>query len=160
MAWRKGVLVVRAPDVIYAEDTNGDGRADVTRKLLTGFATHNYQGRVNGLSLGLDNWIYGAAGIFGGKVTTPDGKLVDAANRDFRLRPDEALVEPVSGRTQQGRARRLGQLVWLRERHAAAALSADGTLFLAEPAGCGAQPLRLSRCRINSFRAASSCNGR
>lgn len=105
MAWRNGVLICAAPDVIYAEDTDGDGRADVQRKVLTGFETHNYQARVNSLSLGLDNWIYGAGGLFGGNVKTAEGEPRDVTNRDFRIRPDLEVVEPVSGRTQQGRAR-------------------------------------------------------
>ena len=57
MAWRKGVLICAAPDIIYAEDTAGDGKADIVRKLYTGFETNNYQARVNSLSLGLDNWV-------------------------------------------------------------------------------------------------------
>ena len=31
MRWKKGVLVTAAPDVLYFEDTDGDGRADVRR---------------------------------------------------------------------------------------------------------------------------------
>jgi len=49
MVWKQGVLVCTAPDVLYAEDTNGDGKADIKRKVLTGFATHNFQARVNSL---------------------------------------------------------------------------------------------------------------
>jgi hypothetical protein len=45
MAWRKGVLVCAAPDILYAEDTNGDGRADVVKKIFSGFYTENYQAR-------------------------------------------------------------------------------------------------------------------
>ncbi|WP_437205791.1 PVC-type heme-binding CxxCH protein [Planctomicrobium sp. SH664] len=104
-AWKNGVLICSAPDVLYAEDTDGDGRADVREVVLSGFETHNYQARVNSLSPGLDNWMYGAAGIFGGKISTPGNKPVDARNRDFRFRPDQKVVEAVSGRTQQGRAR-------------------------------------------------------
>ena len=35
--WRKGVLVCAAPDILYAADTDGDGKADVVRKLFSGF---------------------------------------------------------------------------------------------------------------------------
>lgn len=104
-AWRKGVLVCVAPDVIYAEDTDGDGRADLKEVVLSGFATHNYQARVNSLSLGLDNWMYGAAGIFGGEIHAPGHPVVDARNRDFRFLPDRKIVQGLAGRTQQGRAR-------------------------------------------------------
>jgi hypothetical protein len=27
--WRKGILVTAAPDILYAEDSDGDGKADV-----------------------------------------------------------------------------------------------------------------------------------
>src|SRR5205085_938972 len=37
--WRKGVLVCAAPDILYAEDTDGAGKADVVRKLFSGFGT-------------------------------------------------------------------------------------------------------------------------
>src|SRR5262249_20224308 len=55
--WRKGVLVCAAPDILYAEDTDGDGKADVVRKLFSGFGTDNYQARVNSLEYGLDGWV-------------------------------------------------------------------------------------------------------
>jgi putative membrane-bound dehydrogenase-like protein len=103
--WRKGVLVCAAPDILYAEDTKGTGKADVVRKLFSGFATHNYQARVNSLRYGLDNWVYGSSGIFGGKVKSFSGKTADLRGRDFRCRPDTGAIEPVSGLTQQGRVR-------------------------------------------------------
>src|SRR6185436_18273140 len=106
MAWRKGVLVCAAPDIIYAEDTNGDGKADVVRKLYSGFATHNYQARVNGLAWGLDGWVYGASGLFGGKITSGlTGQQVDLSGRDFRIKPETGELEPAAGLSQQGRIR-------------------------------------------------------
>jgi putative membrane-bound dehydrogenase-like protein len=81
MAWRKGVLVTCAPNIFYAEDTDGDGRADLRKVLFTGFGEVNPQHRVNGLRWGLDNWIYCANGDFaqvrdrpspGGKKTGPE----------------------------------------------------------------------------------------
>lgn len=103
--WRNGVLICAAPDVIYAEDTDGDGKADIVRQALTGFSTDNQQARVNSLSLGLDNWVYGAAGVFGGEIHAPGKPAINSNHRDFRFQPDTGLVEAVSGRTQQGRAR-------------------------------------------------------
>jgi len=105
-AWNKGVLICAAPDIIYAEDTNGDGKADLVKKLFTGFATENYQARVNSLSLGLDNWLYGANGLIGGVIHgIAGGKEINISGRDFRMRPDTGEFEPASGLTQQGRAR-------------------------------------------------------
>jgi putative membrane-bound dehydrogenase-like protein len=104
--WRKGVLICAAPDILYAEDANGDGRADVVKKLFSGFGVHNYQARVNSLEYGLDGWVYGSCGLFGGKITSfAGGPAVDLGNRDFRLRPDTGELAPATGRTQQGRVR-------------------------------------------------------
>lgn len=106
MAWKKGALICAAPDILYAEDTNGDGRADKVTKLFSGFLTDNYQARVNGLSLGLDNWIYGANGLLGGEIKGGAIKTsVNLRGRDFRMRPDTAEFEHASGLTQQGRVR-------------------------------------------------------
>ena len=114
-AWGKGVLVCAAPDIIFAEDTNGDGVADRVEKVFTGFITDNYQARVNSLSLGLDNWIYGANGSRGGVIVgtasshaftgRPATASVDIRGRDFRVNPFTGVFEPVSGLTQQGRVR-------------------------------------------------------
>lgn len=113
MAWGRGAFICAAPDILYAEDTDGDGKADVVRKLYTGFETNNYQARVNSLSLGLDNWIHGANGLLGGDIVraspqTPDAKPhppINIRGRDFRFRPDTGEFEATSGLTQQGRAR-------------------------------------------------------
>jgi putative membrane-bound dehydrogenase-like protein len=103
-AWRNGVIVCDAPDVLFLEDTDGDDRADVRKVLLTGFATHNAQARVNSLRWGIDNWIYGSCGLFGGEVRSFSGKTVNL-RCDFRFKPDTGDIEPVTGCTQQGRAR-------------------------------------------------------
>jgi len=104
MAWRKGVLVCAAPEIIYAEDTDGDGKADLRRTLFRGFATENFQARVNGLAYGLDNWVYGANGLIGGTIQgNARGGDVNIGGRDFRFKPDTGEFEPASGLTQQGR---------------------------------------------------------
>ena len=104
--WRKGVLVCAAPDILYAEDTDGDGKADVVKKLFSGFGTDNYQARVNSLEYGLDGWIYGSCGLFGGRINNfRSDKPVSLGDRDFRIRPDTGELEPATGRTQQGRVR-------------------------------------------------------
>lgn len=106
MQWRKGVLVCAAPDIIYAEDTNGDGKADIVKKLFTGFATHNYHARVNSLRWGLDNWVYGSGGLFGGKIHSEiTGEDIETSGRDFRFNPDTGEMESSSGVSQQGRVR-------------------------------------------------------
>ncbi len=104
--WRKGVLVCAAPDILYAEDTDNDGRADVVRKLYSGFGVDNFQARVNSLEYGLDGWVYGSCGLFGGSIKKfSDPKLYALGDRDFRIQPDTGAMEPAMGRTQQGRVR-------------------------------------------------------
>lgn len=103
--WRDGVLICAAPDILFARDTNGDGKADEVKKLYSGFGTSNYQGRVNSLSYGLDGWVYGSCGLFGGQITNFKGQVFDLGDRDFRIKPDTGELEPATGRTQQGRVR-------------------------------------------------------
>src|SRR5262249_35926382 len=90
MPWRKGVLVTCAPEIFYAEDTDGDGKADVRIPLYTGFVPGNPQHRVNGLVGGLDNWIYCANGDSGGAIkSVKAGTVVNIRGRDLRIRPDD-----------------------------------------------------------------------
>jgi len=120
MRWKKGVIVTDAPNVWYLEDTDGDDRADVRRKLLTGFARSNPQHNLNSPILGLDNWIYlaheGAVTPFvyrnefgdqGGPVgfpDRPDGPVLprNANGRNVRFRPDTYELEALSGKSQFG----------------------------------------------------------
>ncbi|MFL5245856.1 MAG: neutral/alkaline non-lysosomal ceramidase N-terminal domain-containing protein [Gemmataceae bacterium] len=103
--WRNGVLVCSAPDILYAEDTKRDGKANVVRKLYSGFGNHNYQARVNSLEYSLDNWLYGSCGLFGGAIKNFHGDTFPLGDRDFRIKPDTGVIEPATGRTQQGRVR-------------------------------------------------------
>jgi putative membrane-bound dehydrogenase-like protein len=102
-AWRNGVLICAAPDILYAEDTKRDGKADVVKKLYSGFGVDNYQARVNSLEYGFDGWVYGSCGLFGGRITSFTGAIYELGNRDFRIKPDTGELEPATGRTQQGR---------------------------------------------------------
>ena len=103
MPWGKGVLITDAPNILYAEDTKGTGKADVVKVLYTGFVEGNPQHRVNGLLYCLDNWIWGANGHSGGVVRSiKTGQRIDNRGRDFRIRPDEGLLETTTGMTQYG----------------------------------------------------------
>jgi len=104
--WREGVLITAAPDVIYAEDTNGDGKADRREVVFHGFGEGNQQHRVNGLRVGLDNWLYLANGHSGGTIKSiKTGKKMSMSGRDLRIEPDKGLMENVSGQTQYARVR-------------------------------------------------------
>ncbi|MBI1831797.1 MAG: dehydrogenase, partial [Planctomycetes bacterium] len=103
--YKKGVLVTCAPDIFYAE-VGADGKAAKKEVLFTGFKEGNQQHRVNGLTWGIDNWIYGANGDSGGVVKSiKTGKSVNISGRDFRLKPDTGEFEAVSGQSQFGRCR-------------------------------------------------------
>ena len=110
LPWKKGVLVTCAPDIFYAEDTDGDGRADLRKPLFTGFPERNQQHRVNGLKPGLDGWIYcsnGDGGVGGDTtiVSVATGAKTSLGSRDFRFRPDTGELQTQSGPSQFGRNR-------------------------------------------------------
>lgn len=106
MPWGKGALIAAAPDLIYAEDTDGDGKADVQRVMFTGFHPGNQQHRFNGFEWGLDGWVYGANGDSGGTVKSMQtGRSLSMSGRDLRFRPDTGAFETVSAQTQFGRHR-------------------------------------------------------
>src|SRR5205085_6570041 len=71
--WRNGAVVIAGKDLFYAEDTNGDGTADVREVLFTGFSEGNQQHRANGFTYGLDGWLYGANGESDGNVRAVGG---------------------------------------------------------------------------------------
>ena len=120
LRWKKGVIVTDAPDVIYLEDTDGDGKADVRTPLLTGFSLSNPHVNVNNPVYGLDNWIYlshlGAIGTrkygteFGDTgsevhfVGKPDLKRLpkNANGNNVRFRPGTYELEAASSRSQFG----------------------------------------------------------
>src|SRR6478736_1452496 len=114
--WRKGILVTAAPEILYAEDTDGDDKADERKVLYRGFGEGNQQHRVNGLRWGLDNWLYIGNGDSGGVIksltsglmgtrSVSEGKEVNVNGRDLRIRPDTGELDATSGNTQFGRER-------------------------------------------------------
>ena len=106
MPWKRGALIAAAPDLIYAEDTDGDGRADMQKVLFTGFSPGNQQHRFNGFEWGLDGWIYAANGDSGGEVKSiATGKVISISGRDIRFQPETGEIETVSTATQFGRRR-------------------------------------------------------
>jgi putative membrane-bound dehydrogenase-like protein len=87
--WDGGVFVGDAPDVWYFKDIDGDGRADVRRKVYTGFGDHNRDGLMNTFTWTLDNRIEIATSSSGGEV--------------FRLAEDGAVPKGTQGRSIRGR---------------------------------------------------------
>ena len=120
MRWKEGFLVTDAPDVLYLEDQDGDGRADVREVVLTGFARSNPQHNVNSPVWGLDNNIYLAneyyittqqhADILGDKGSPiifpklPNSPQLppNGDDRSIKFNPDTHLLENTSSRSQYG----------------------------------------------------------
>ena len=47
MRWKKGILVTDAPNLLYFEDSDQDGKADIRDTVLSGFALSNPQHNLN-----------------------------------------------------------------------------------------------------------------
>lgn len=81
-----GALVIEPPDLYFCKDTNGDGRADVKRKLLSGFGgRENPEHAGNGLLRGLDNWYH-----------------ISQHNLEFRFDGETIQTRPTPGHGQWG----------------------------------------------------------
>jgi len=103
--WKDGVFVTAPPDIWYLKDTDGDGKADLRKKVYTGFGTQNQQAMVNNLTWGLDHMIYGAAAGNGGTirlVDDPQFKSISVDHCDFCFDPVTGSFEPISENDQFG----------------------------------------------------------
>ncbi len=118
MAWKDGVIVTDAPDVLYLADRDGDGRSDERVRLLGGFAFTNPQHTVSSPVYGLDNWIYlaheGAIqsivfetefGDRGSEIHfpgRPGAPRLPVERRCLRFRPGTSAIEYLAGASQYG----------------------------------------------------------
>lgn len=93
------LYVVHPPNISCYIDYDGDGQADEEKTLITGIA-FGFDNRpadhtTNGLTLGIDGWLYIAGGDFGMKdAVGTDGKHVQhRAGGVLRFRPDGTGLE-------------------------------------------------------------------
>lgn len=104
--WKGGVYVTAAPDLWYFKDTDGDGKADVKEKVLTGFRKYNVQAEVNNPIWGLDHHIYIASASNRGNIYSPSAgpdSAVDVGRHDVRIDPANGnSFELISGSIQFG----------------------------------------------------------
>jgi putative membrane-bound dehydrogenase-like protein len=104
--WRDGVIAVVAPDIFFARDRDGDGRADERQVLYSGFTLANPQHRTSGFAYGLDHSLHCASGDYLGKLTLiRTGETVNASGHDVQIWPDSGRLATTSGRTQYIRSR-------------------------------------------------------
>ncbi|MEY3151754.1 MAG: hypothetical protein RLZZ333_351, partial [Bacteroidota bacterium] len=86
MPYEKGILVAAPPYLLYCKDENQDELVEKVDTLMGGFATGNLQHNYNGLSYGIDNWIYAANGGNDGKpFWWGDNNSIDLRGKDFRF---------------------------------------------------------------------------
>ena len=112
--WDGGILVGVAPDILFCKDTDGDGKADVRRRLFTGFGQDKAgEGMLNSFRWRIDNRFHIPCGLDGGEVAPvgePGGvsppttsSAYPAANSPgadaARLAKDQA-VKPINVRGQ------------------------------------------------------------
>ena len=109
-----GLLVAATPDIFYFKDTDGDGKADKKETVFTGFASDyapfqtnrlNVQAMLNSFNWGLENRIYGATSMNGGKVSAlrhPEAPPLELRGRDFSINPREMSMRAEAGGGQHG----------------------------------------------------------
>ena len=105
MPWKHGLIVTSAPDILFLEDTNGDGKADVRKVLYTGFAKANQEARITNPRLSIDNWIYCSNTGNGGRISSPEHPEMPPVlvrGTDFRFDPISGKAEAASGPAQFG----------------------------------------------------------
>ncbi|MEO1216690.1 MAG: PVC-type heme-binding CxxCH protein [Bacteroidota bacterium] len=97
MPYRGGMLVASPPHLLFLKDEDGDGAADKKEILMEGFRVGNLQHNYNGLTYGLDNWIYAANGGNSGKpfFTGQEEKAIEMRGEDFRFDLDRKILERV-----------------------------------------------------------------
>ncbi|HUE16913.1 MAG TPA: PVC-type heme-binding CxxCH protein [Planctomycetaceae bacterium] len=103
--WKGGVFVAAPPDIWYFKDTDGDHKADIKRKVFTGFGTKSQQYMLNNLKWGLDHKIYGSTAGNGGEIRPgdqPNAKPISVERHDFRFDPVTEEFEPIAGTIQFG----------------------------------------------------------
>ncbi|MEX1241950.1 MAG: PVC-type heme-binding CxxCH protein [Cyclobacteriaceae bacterium] len=104
LPYKSGVLVAAPPYLLYVKDENGDYKVDAVDTLMGGFSRGNLQHNYNGLTHGIDSWIYAANGgnsgrpfWWGDSVAT----AIDMRGQDLRFRPEEKIMERI-GRSSGG----------------------------------------------------------
>ena len=95
LPYKKGVLVAAPPYLLFVQDDDQDYIPEKVDTLMGGFSTGNLQHNFNGLTYGLDNWIYAANGGNDGSpywwndTTT----RMDLRGQDFRFNLESKIME-------------------------------------------------------------------
>jgi putative heme-binding domain-containing protein len=91
-----GCYVAQSTDLLYFRDTNGDGKADEKRRVLSGFGTEDTHHNLHTLRRGPDGKIWMNQSIYTRSDTeTPDGVMRLKSGGVMRFDPRTNHVEPV-----------------------------------------------------------------
>lgn len=95
LPYKKGVLVAAPPYLLYLRDDDQNNVAERVDTLMGGFSTGNLQHNYNGLTYGLDNWIYAANGGNDGKPYWwgDTSSVMDLRGQDFRFNLETRTLE-------------------------------------------------------------------
>ncbi|MBM1106331.1 c-type cytochrome [Aurantibacter crassamenti] len=103
MPYKEGFLVASPPNLLFIKDTNNDGKIDERLPVMGGFSNANLQHNFNGLTYGLDNWIYAANGGNSGKpyFKNDSDAVLDIRGMDLKF-DIEAEEMKIVGRSSGG----------------------------------------------------------
>jgi putative membrane-bound dehydrogenase-like protein len=89
--YRGGAIVQDGRETIYLKDTDGDGKADFRKVLITGWGMGDTHGEVSNFQYGLDNWYYAMQGYNDSSPVLTDGRKVQSFRQGFfRFKVQEA----------------------------------------------------------------------
>ena len=97
-----------APDILFLQDTDGDGKADKQEVVVTGFGRDDTHELPNSLTWGPDGWLYGLNGVFNpSRVEHQRQGRIDFTCALFRIHPADARVRGLLRRDEQPLGHRL-----------------------------------------------------
>lgn len=97
MFYKGGFLVAAPPHLLWIMDEDSDGIAEKRVVLMDGFSDENLQHNFNGLTYGLDNWIYAANGGNSGApffISKPN-EVIPLRGGDLRFSLQDEILERV-----------------------------------------------------------------
>ncbi len=94
---RTGVIVAQGPEILFLDDTNGDGKADTRKVLIRGFGVQDTHTLPHQLEHFPGNWIVFSQGVLNnGTAITTTGKQVNFDKTVIaRMRPDGSDLEVI-----------------------------------------------------------------
>ena len=92
--YKNGAIVFTIPNIVWLQDTDGDGKADKREVVLGPFATNDTHNLANNFRRGFDGWMYGGQGVANKSVVKgSDGREFRMSGGTFRFRPDGTSIQ-------------------------------------------------------------------